>query len=68
MTQEPFTNTIGAGAHNFLNPDNIRNNRRRLEEGRWNTPDNIRNNGRRLEEGRWNTPDTIRNNRRRMTE
>lgn len=26
MTQEPFTNTKGEGAHNFLNPDNIRNN------------------------------------------
>ena len=50
MTQEPFTNTIGAGAHNFLNPDNIRNNRRRLEEGRWNTPDTIRNNRRRMTE------------------
>lgn len=31
MTQEPFTNTKGEGAHNFLNPDNIRNNGRRFE-------------------------------------
>lgn len=26
MTQEPFTNTKGEGAHNFLNPNNIRDN------------------------------------------
>jgi hypothetical protein len=31
MTQEPFTNTKGEGAHNFLNPDNIRNNGQRFE-------------------------------------
>ena len=31
MTQEPFTNTKGEGAHNFLNSDDIQNNGRRFE-------------------------------------
>lgn len=32
MEKDLYPNTFGEGAHNFLNPDNIRNNGRRMTE------------------------------------